>query len=283
MSYSAKKDKINSAYSYPFTGSGIAFDPIGVQADRSGIVLHETGYKCASCDWNFPSVLSSFWRVYYDLDRGHSVQFDESVYELGPDHIVLIPDHQLFHCHGPVPTRSFWMHFSFDHNPAADQRLPILLKPDLAERSLIESMSALIQTATPATLRIQRLSMALIHVLLSRPEISWRPALPDQLNKIIRYIEAHADRKIPNNELARQAGISVEGVYRLFRTHLDTSPAHYVNQIRIRNASHLLAQHDYSIDEVAEFTGFPNRAYFSRIFKQITDMTPAAFRDRSRN
>jgi AraC family transcriptional regulator of arabinose operon len=39
-----------------------------------------------------------------------------------------------------------------------------------------------------------------------------------------------------------------------------------------------LLQTDDSIDEIAASTGFPNRAYFSRIFKKITDEGPAGFR-----
>ena len=282
MSDSVKIIQRPGAYEHPFTGKAMEFDPLGVQADRSGIVLHETGYDPANHNWNFPSVLSPFWRVYFNKEPSHCVVFGDDFYELGPDRIVLVPDHQQFHCLGQRPTPSFWLHFSFSRKPAADQPIPILLQPEAAELSLIDSLSRLIEAGNAPPGRIRGLSLALLNILISRPEIRWGPALPQQLVRLIRHIDESIGRKIPNNELAQRAGISVEGVYRLFRNHLGTSPAHYISQVRIRKASHLLLLHNRSIDEVAELTGFPNRAYFSRVFKQVTGTSPAAFRDRQR-
>ncbi|VGO19195.1 helix-turn-helix domain-containing protein [Pontiella sulfatireligans] len=278
MSNSVKIIPRPGAYEHPFSGLGLEFDPLGVQADRTGLVLHETGYDRANSHWNFPSVLSPFWRVYYNAERSHCIVFGDAFYELGPDHIVLIPDHQLFHCLGQRPTPAFWVHFSFDQKPASDQPIPILLKPGKAELGLINSIRPLMQENSVPAERIRRLSLALLNVLVSRPEIRWRPALPVQLTMLIRHIDENAGRKIPNEELAKLAGISVEGIYRMFRNHLGASPTNYISQIRIRKASHLLKQNEYGIDEIAELTGFPNRAYFSRVFKQITGMSPGSYR-----
>jgi len=33
-----------------------------------------------------------------------------------------------------------------------------------------------------------------------------------------------------------------------------------------------------SLDEIADKTGFPNRAYLSRVFKRVTGESPAHFR-----
>jgi YesN/AraC family two-component response regulator len=48
--------------------------------------------------------------------------------------------------------------------------------------------------------------------------------------------------------------------------------------MRVREAARLLLQTNQTIDAIAEQTGFPNRAYFSRIFKKVTDEAPAGFR-----
>lgn len=276
MSDSVKIIQRPGAYEHPFSGQGTEFNPLGVQPDQTGIVLHETGFDPANGNWNFPSVLSPFWRLYYNRNRAHCVVFGDEYYELGPDHIFLIPDHQLFHCLGQRPTPSLWIHFSFNRKPALNTPRPILLKPEAVELNLIESLSRL--TLTQEKDRIWRLSTALLNILVSRPEIQWRPALPEKLTRLIQFIETHAGQKIPNPLLAKKAGISEEGIYRLFRKHLDTSPANYINQIRIRKASYLLINTYCSIDEAAEQTGFPNRAYFSRVFKQVTGISPAAFR-----
>ena len=50
----------------------------------------------------------------------------------------------------------------------------------------------------------------------------------------------------------------------------------------MREAARLLVQGDATLEAIAERTGFPNRAYFSRVFKQVTAESPAAFRRRHR-
>ena len=280
MSYPITKAVNKGAYESPFSGTGIEFDPLGIEPDRMGLVIHETGYNPCNSDWNFPSVLSPFWRIYHNRQRAHCVVFGEEYFELTPDRIVLIPDHQVFHCLGQQPVPSFWIHFGFNQKPAPHQALPICLEPADAEMCLIQTMSDLILAdgMRPSN-RIYSLSLALLHVVLTRSEIHWKPPLPDQLLKLTRFIEANLRRKLPNQLLARRAGVSIAVLYRLFHSHLDTSPANYVNEIRISYASRLLSQAELSIDNIAETAGFPNRAYFSRVFKQVSGMSPAAFRN----
>ncbi len=266
------------AYEHPFSGRGIEFSPLGTQCGPTGIVLHEVGFDPRNSDWNFPGVLSPFWRVYYNFEPRHCIVFGSEFHQLGPDHIVLIPDHRLFHCLGQQPTPSFWIHFSLDRRPALDQAVPILLPPESSELEIIRSACDLIEHRADQRQRIFHLGMALVNLLVSRPEIDWQPPLPGRLAELMRHIDRNAHRKLSVQLLARQAGMSAESVYRLFRAHLGTSPGNYIAQVRIRKATHLLEQHDYGIDEIAELTGFPNRAYFSRVFKKITGTTPGAFR-----
>ena len=80
--------------------------------------------------------------------------------------------------------------------------------------------------------------------------------------------------------LAKKAGLSLAGFNRLFRRYFGTSPARYVTETRVREAARLLLQSNETIDSIADKTGFPNRAYFSRIFKTVTDLPPAEFRRR---
>jgi transcriptional regulator GlxA family with amidase domain len=55
-----------------------------------------------------------------------------------------------------------------------------------------------------------------------------------------------------------------------------------VTERRIREAARLLLQSDLTIEAIAETTGFPNRAYFSRVFAQVAGEAPAGFRRQHR-
>lgn len=275
------KGRINrGAYDRPFSGVGVEFDPLGVKPGRTGITLHESGFMPANTEWNFPSVFSPFWRLYYNGKRGHCVLFGERMVELTPAHIMLIPPHCLFHCLGANPVPTFWLAFSFTRKLSPDQRVPVLLKPRDTELCLIRDLKRLIRADEhwEPTDAIYRNSLALLQVVLSRRELRWQPPLPEHLLHVRQHIEGNLRAKLTAPLLAKRAGLSVAGFNRAFRRHFATTPARYVTEMRVREAARLLLQTDETIDAIAEQTGFPNRAYFSRVFKQVTDEAPAGFR-----
>ena len=115
---------------------------------------------------------------------------------------------------------------------------------------------------------------------LARSGIRWKPPLPENLERLRRHIQANLLGDLRNPTLAKTAAISVPSLSRLFRNFLGRSPAHYVTEIRVREAARLLLESNLNIDKVAEKTGFPNRFYFSRVFKVVSGETPAQFRSK---
>ena len=268
------------AYDRPYSGVGIEYDPLGITPDRAGITLHEAGYLPANCDWNYPGVFSPFWRLYYNSQGGHCVLFGERMIELTPEHIMLIPPHCLFHCLGLNPVPTFWLAFNFSQTLDAALTPPVLIAPRDTEMCLIRDLQQLIvaDLASEPLGAIFRHSLALLQVVLARPELLWQPALPDYLVRVRHYIQAHIGKPLTNPVLAKKAGLSVAGFERAFKRHMGTTVARHVTEMRIREASRLLLQTDETIDTIAENTGFPNRSYFSRVFKNTIAETPAKFR-----
>ena len=84
-----------------------------------------------------------------------------------------------------------------------------------------------------------------------------------------------------NHELARMAGMSTGGFIRAFKSWFGLSPANYLINVRVREAGYLLINTEESIEQVAQKTGFPNRAYFTRAFSKVVGQPPAAFRRQS--
>ena len=268
------------AYERPFSGVGIEYDPLGVKPDRTGLTLHEAGFLPANAHWNFPGVFSPFWRLYYNSSRGHCVLFGEQMTELTPEHLILIPPHCLFHCLGCNPVGNFWLAFSFTRKLHAEVAPPVCLTPHDTELCLIRDLRELI-LANPdwdPTDIIHRHSLALLQVVLSRSELRWQTPIPDNFERVRQHIENRLRTRLGSSALAKLAGLSVAGFNRVFRTHFGTSPARYVTEMRVREAARLLLQGDDTIDAIADKAGFPNRAYFSRVFKQVTGEAPAGFR-----
>jgi AraC family transcriptional regulator, arabinose operon regulatory protein len=281
MSDSALSHLNRGAYSSPFSGVGVEYFPLGVPFDHSGFVLHEAGFLPENDRWNYPNVLSPFWRLYYNFRKGHKVIFSDREVELSPEYIVIIPEHQLFHCHGMKPVPHFFLSFSVMRRLTPEQPIPIMFRPTAFERELIENMTGLF-SPTPQRERIFHGGMAMLHLTLSRPEIVWQQSTPAEVREILRYIEANYASPLTIPRLARMVELSTEALARSFKKYQGETIGRHILKIRVREAAHCLTHTEASIEEIAEHTGLSNRAYLSRVFKRITGESPARFRRRHR-
>ena len=276
------RPRVNSgAYSQPFSGVGVEFDPLGAPPDRCGITLHEAGYLGDCSDWNFPAVFSPFWRLYHNDRRGHCVLFDEVATELIPGRLVLIPPFRFFHCLGKNPVPALWLAFGFNRRLDPGTPMPVVLPARETELCLIRDLARLIEAGggIPGEAILHH-SFALLQITLCRPELVWRKPAPAELERARSRIEREYASPLTVPELAATAGMGITGFARAFHREFGTTPARYVTGVRVREAARLLLETDLSIDQVADRTGFPNRAYFSRVFHKVTREWPAGFRRR---
>lgn len=280
MSFSDLRRRNRGAYTSPHSGVGVEFLPLGILPDHSGLALYESGFLPRNDWWNFPNTLSPFWRLYYNLAPGHRVLFGAREIELTPRHFMVIPDHQLFHSRGDVPVPHLWMTFNIARRLAPRQSIPLLLRPTPTELAIVAEIQALFRPRLLPSRR-QRLyhySLALLQFVLNRPEIRWQTHRPGALSEVVQYIERNYAAPLRVPDLARMANLSTGAFARAFRRYQGQPPARFLSLVRVREAAHRLVHSDATIDAVADQTGFPNRAYFSRVFKKITGDSPAHFR-----
>ena len=259
---------------------GLEFAPLGPVPPDTGLLLHEAGYLPRNSSWMFPDTRSPFWRLYYNFDPGHQVVFAHGVFDLTPAHLMLIPDQQLFHAVGREPVRHFWLTFSVARRVGAEQALPILLKPTRVEWELLGELTGRFQGQGQAEReRVFHGSLALLHLVLSRPDLQWQPGWSSPgVRQALLLMEKEYAHPLRLERLAKAAGLSVRGFAKAFQQQQGLTPARFLARIRVREACRLLANSARGIDEVATATGFSNRHHFSRVFKQITAEAPAQFR-----
>ena len=267
------------AYEQPYSGVGMEFEPLGSPTVDTEIALHEVGYWPCNYDWDYPSVYSPFWRVYYDFEPGHSVRFGDQITALGPQALIVIPNHQRFDCLGNPPVPKLWLHFSCRWNVEPATPMPIAVPVDGVTVSMIRQFSTLFAGQTPAKRsRVRRLGFAFLVYLLGDSRIPRQTCLPENIADVVRQINQRPGYSWNNPELAKIAAMSTESFIRLFKRCTGETPIRYVQQVRVREACRLLTDTDTSIEEIASQTGFPDRFYFSRVFKQHTSRSPAAYR-----
>jgi AraC-like DNA-binding protein len=263
-----------------FSGIGRTFFPLDVQPEPEPFTLHESGFTPRRHHWTYTSVFSAYWRLYYDFEEGHRIVFPDKEVIMGPDRILIIPDHQLMQFIGEEPRPKLWVTFSCPRRFASDQAIPAELPVTQAELALMEELKKLIldKKHEETKNRILHWSLALLHITLNRPDIHWQEDKPEKLLQCLRYIEEHYGQPISNPELAGLAHISLRSLVNMFQQYQGISPAQHIRQVRVRMASKLLLHTEKSIDEIAEEAGFGTRAYLSRVFTQATGFAPANFR-----
>ncbi len=266
------------AYRHPFSGVGMEFAPL-LAPPHAEITLHETGFWPSNYGWNYPNVFSPFWRINYDFEPGHFIEFDNRRIPLGPEYLVVIPDHQRHSCSGTPPIPSLWFIFSCQWSIAPGTEPPLLIPPDKVLQTMISEFPTLFQSLSVSRReRIRRLSLALITYVLGDPRIPRCPELPVEIAGAVQTIDETPEHPWNNAQLATSAGMSSAGFIRAFRRWIGETPIQYVLKARVRKACILLLDPDLSIDAVARMTGFYDRYHLSRIFKKETSLTPAGYR-----
>jgi transcriptional regulator GlxA family with amidase domain len=82
--------------------------------------------------------------------------------------------------------------------------------------------------------------------------------------------------------MARRAGVSTRHMTRLFHDEMHTTPARYVEQVRMEAAQAMLEDSDDPTATVARRTGFGSPESLRRAFTRNLGITPGAYRERFR-
>jgi len=72
--------------------------------------------------------------------------------------------------------------------------------------------------------------------------------------------------------------MSISWFIQNFRQYANTTPAQYIQSLRVTNAKMLLETTDYNITEISNLVGYENPLYFSRFFRKQCGMSPSQFR-----
>jgi AraC family transcriptional regulator len=99
-----------------------------------------------------------------------------------------------------------------------------------------------------------------------------------QLLQVLDYINEHLSQDIKLTDLAQFIGMSQFHFSHLFKQSLGIAPYQYLLQQRVERAKQLLKQTDYSIMDIALECGFNSHSHLSKQFRQLTGMTPTAYR-----
>lgn len=92
------------------------------------------------------------------------------------------------------------------------------------------------------------------------------------------YLQERFDRGVSAEQLARAVGMSPRNLIRRFKAATGRVPGAYVQALRVAAARELLERDGASVQEACTAVGYEDLAYFRRLFKRHTGVSPAAYR-----
>mgnify|MGYP001660399087 CR=1 FL=1 len=84
-------------------------------------------------------------------------------------------------------------------------------------------------------------------------------------------------------ELAELVHVNKYHLVHTFSTDYGLSPIQYLISRRIEEGKNLLRTTDYSIAQIASFSGFSSQSYFAQTFQKSMGMSPTQYRRQARS
>jgi transcriptional regulator GlxA family with amidase domain len=100
----------------------------------------------------------------------------------------------------------------------------------------------------------------------------------DAFREVMAWMTDHLTADLSVAALAERAGMSTRNFARQFRDEVGTTPATYVETIRVEAARRLLESTDRTIDDIARACGFGTVETMHRTFKRNVRVTPGEYR-----
>ncbi len=115
--------------------------------------------------------------------------------------------------------------------------------------------------------------------LLSLEQEAGNDEAPAFFRRICRHIDTRYAESLTLTDLCEAFHISRPYMYKLFRKFEGTSFNEYLTRRRIEAAKRLIAESpSMPLKDVAQYVGYQDQFYFSRVFKSLTGIPPSEYR-----
>ena len=132
-----------------------------------------------------------------------------------------------------------------------------------------------------SALAIEGLVMTML-AELTRTRVKDEKQAPRWLAQVVNLLhdEFHENRTV--SSMAAEVGVHPFHLSKVFKRFHQQTISDYVQGLRVRFACQELSKPEMELAEVALAAGFADQSHFTRVFKQMTGMTPGAFRAATR-
>lgn len=119
-------------------------------------------------------------------------------------------------------------------------------------------------------------------IIIERGSTGFAIGMDERIKQAVSYLRTHACDGITVGDVLRcNPAVSRSALFQEVKRFTGRTPAGEIRRLKIERAQHLLAHGSLPLGRVAEQSGFASNTQFSITFRQVTGMTPSAWRRRS--
>ena len=202
--------------------------------------------------------------------------FRDQRLELNPQFVVFVPPDIPTKTRAEKPFSQLFIHFDWPEGPALAE--PVLFSAE-DELKILQSSRNWFEAETETeSMSLHMYSLLFGYLPRLRKLESRRPKKIDpRIERALRMLD-DAKQDLPLREIAKEVSMSYYYFLETFKKQVGVAPGHYLMTQRMNYGQYLLLHTDYSIEEIAQTTGFCNRFHFSKAFKKFFKQPPGEYR-----
>ena len=99
-----------------------------------------------------------------------------------------------------------------------------------------------------------------------------------EVKELLEVLQNNLYGQLTVGEIARQVGKSESTVKMVFQRFQPGGIMRYYNEMKIREAKRLIRENRHTLTQIAELLGYDTAQYFSKCFRDATNMTPSQYK-----
>lgn len=102
--------------------------------------------------------------------------------------------------------------------------------------------------------------------------------VPYNMKEILDFLEENIYKKITIPDIAHHVGKSESTIKQVFAKYTPGGIMRYYKKLKIKEARKLIRENHYNMTQISDMLQFDSPQYFTRCFKEVTNMTPSEYK-----
>ena len=97
------------------------------------------------------------------------------------------------------------------------------------------------------------------------------------VKKMIIYIKKNLTKPLSLSEISSECSVSAPYASRIFKKYMNMTVTEYINNEKLYYACELILNTSMNISEIADYLGYSDVFYFSKLFKKKFGISPSRY------